>query len=107
MVETNAPNRRPLGSCSQLLSRFPGSGAGTFAGFRRCPVGKGLGETDDETEWEVNRLGDKSDRASGLMKEAAGKAKRDPDLQAKGRREQIKGDVKKSGKKLKDASKKL
>ena len=52
-------------------------------------------------------MGDKSDRASGLMKEAAGKAKRDPDLQAKGRREQIKGDVKKSGKKLKDAAKKL
>jgi len=41
------------------------------------------------------------------MKETAGKVKGDPDLEAKGRREQIKGDVKKSGKKLKDAAKKM
>jgi uncharacterized protein YjbJ (UPF0337 family) len=52
-------------------------------------------------------MGDKADRASGVMKEAAGKATRDPGLVEKGRREQIKGDVKKSGKKLKDAAKKL
>ena len=52
-------------------------------------------------------VGDKKDRASGIVKEAAGKAKNDPDLAAKGRREQIKGDVKKSGKKLGDAAKKL
>ena len=52
-------------------------------------------------------MGDKSDRASGKMKEAAGRAKGDPGLAAKGRREQIKGDVKKSGKKLKDATKKM
>ena len=52
-------------------------------------------------------MGDKTDRASGTMKEAAGKAKRDPNLAASGRREQIKGDVKKSGKKLKDAAKKM
>jgi uncharacterized protein YjbJ (UPF0337 family) len=52
-------------------------------------------------------MGDKTDRASGTMKEAAGKLKRDPDLQAKGRQEQIKGNVKQSGKKLKDAAKKM
>ena len=52
-------------------------------------------------------MSDKTDRASGKLKEAAGKATGDPDLQAKGRRNQIKGDVKKSGKKLKDAAKKL
>ena len=52
-------------------------------------------------------MGDKTDRASGKVKEAAGKVTGDPDLQAKGRREQIKGDVKKSGEKLKDAAKKL
>jgi uncharacterized protein YjbJ (UPF0337 family) len=52
-------------------------------------------------------MGDKSDRASGKLKEAAGKAKGDPDLAAKGRREQMKGDVKKSGKKLKDAAEKI
>jgi uncharacterized protein YjbJ (UPF0337 family) len=52
-------------------------------------------------------MGDKSDRASGAMKEAAGKAKGDSGLAAKGRREQMKGDVKKSGKKLKDAAKKM
>ena len=52
-------------------------------------------------------MSDKTDRASGAIKETAGKAKRDPDLEAKGRREQMKGDVKKSGKKLKDAAKKM
>jgi uncharacterized protein YjbJ (UPF0337 family) len=52
-------------------------------------------------------MGDKTDRASGAMKEAAGQVKRDPGLAAEGRREQIKGDVKKSGKKLKDAAKKM
>ena len=52
-------------------------------------------------------MGDKSDRASGKVKEAVGKAKGDKNLATKGRREQIKGDVKKSGKKLKDAAKKL
>lgn len=52
-------------------------------------------------------MGDKTDRASGTIKEATGKATRDPDLAAKGRRERIKGDVKSSGKKLKDAAKKM
>ena len=52
-------------------------------------------------------MGDKSDRASGAMKETAGKATGDQSLQAKGRRQQMKGDLKKSGKKLKDAAKKL
>ena len=52
-------------------------------------------------------MGDKADRASGAAKEAAGKTTRNPGLAAKGRREQIKGDVKKSGKKLKDAAKKM
>jgi uncharacterized protein YjbJ (UPF0337 family) len=52
-------------------------------------------------------MGDKADRASGVIKEATGKAKGDPGLTEKGRRAQMKGDVKKSGKKLKDAAKKL
>jgi uncharacterized protein YjbJ (UPF0337 family) len=52
-------------------------------------------------------MGDKADRASGKAKEAAAQVTRDPKLAAKGRREQMKGDVKKSGKKLKDAAKKL
>ena len=52
-------------------------------------------------------MSDKTDRASGAIKETAGKAAGDPDLAAKGRREQMKGDVKKSGKKLKDAAKKM
>jgi len=52
-------------------------------------------------------MGDKSDRISGKAKETTGRAKGDRGLVAKGRREQIKGDVKKSGKKLKDAAKKM
>ena len=52
-------------------------------------------------------MGDKADRTTGKAKEAAGKASGNRSLAAQGRREQIKGDVKKSGKKLKDAAKKL
>ena len=52
-------------------------------------------------------MSDKTDRASGKAKEAAGKATGNRDLAEKGRREQMKGDVKKSGKKLKDAAKKM
>ncbi len=52
-------------------------------------------------------MGDKSDRASGAMKEATGKATGNEGLAEKGRREQIKGNVKKSAKKLKDAGKKM
>jgi uncharacterized protein YjbJ (UPF0337 family) len=52
-------------------------------------------------------MGDKSDRASGKVKETAGRATGNEDMAAEGRREQIKGDVKKSGKKLKDAAKKM
>jgi uncharacterized protein YjbJ (UPF0337 family) len=52
-------------------------------------------------------MGDKTDRASGAAKETAGRLTRNPGLTEDGRREQIKGDVKKSGKKLKDAAKKL
>jgi uncharacterized protein YjbJ (UPF0337 family) len=49
----------------------------------------------------------KKDRASGKAKEATGKATGNDRLAAKGRREQIKGDVKKSGEKLKHAAKKM
>ena len=52
-------------------------------------------------------MGDKADRAGGAMKEAAGKATRNPDLAEEGRRDQVKGDVKKAGKKMKDAAKKM
>ena len=52
-------------------------------------------------------MGDKTDRAGGKAKEAAGKVTRNPDLAEEGRRDQMKGDVKKAGKKVKDAAKKM
>jgi uncharacterized protein YjbJ (UPF0337 family) len=73
--------------------------------FRTRARGKRLPKAISEQEGPT--MGDKTDRASGKVKEAAAQVKRDPDLAAEGRREQIKGDVKKSGKKLKDAAKKL
>jgi uncharacterized protein YjbJ (UPF0337 family) len=51
-------------------------------------------------------VGDKTDRLTGKMKEKTGRAVGDQDLAADGRREQIKGNVKGAGKKLKDAAKK-
>jgi uncharacterized protein YjbJ (UPF0337 family) len=52
-------------------------------------------------------MGDKTDRATGALKETAGTATNDPRLVREGRREQAKGDMKKAGKKVKDALKKF
>jgi uncharacterized protein YjbJ (UPF0337 family) len=52
-------------------------------------------------------VGNKSDRASGQIKEKAGEAVGNRKLAESGRREQVKGDLKSSGKKVKDAAKKL
>jgi uncharacterized protein YjbJ (UPF0337 family) len=48
-------------------------------------------------------VGDKTDRASGKIKEAAGHVTGSPSLKQKGRDEQAKGDIKSSAKKLKHA----
>jgi uncharacterized protein YjbJ (UPF0337 family) len=53
------------------------------------------------------KMGDKTQRLKGQIKEKAGIAKGDPMLQDKGRRDQVKGNLKKSGEKVKDAAKKL
>lgn len=47
-------------------------------------------------------MGDKTDRLSGQLKETAGKATRNPHLEAEGRDEQMKGDLKRGAKDLKD-----
>jgi uncharacterized protein YjbJ (UPF0337 family) len=52
-------------------------------------------------------MGDKSDRVRGKVKEGVGRATRDRELEEQGRRDQVKGDVKKGGEKIKDAAKKL
>jgi uncharacterized protein YjbJ (UPF0337 family) len=52
-------------------------------------------------------MGDKADRFKGQAKEKAGQASNDHKLAEEGRRDQIKGDLKKSGEKAKDALKKL
>jgi uncharacterized protein YjbJ (UPF0337 family) len=55
-------------------------------------------------------LGDKienaAEKAGGKGKEAAGKATGDKSLQAEGRADQTKGDLKQAGEKVKDAFKK-
>jgi uncharacterized protein YjbJ (UPF0337 family) len=52
-------------------------------------------------------MGDKTDRAKGQAKEKTGQMTGDPKLAREGRRDQIKGDLKASGEKAKDALKKL
>jgi uncharacterized protein YjbJ (UPF0337 family) len=52
-------------------------------------------------------MGDKTDRATGKLKRAAGAAKGDAGMQAEGKREEMKGDLKQAGKKVKDAAGKL
>ena len=51
-------------------------------------------------------MGDKTDRATGHIKEKVGRAAGDAGLEQKGRDEQAKGDIKKSASKAKDALKK-
>lgn len=51
-------------------------------------------------------MGDKKDRATGKVKEAAGRATGNVDLETKGRNEQTKGQLKSSAKRAKDAVKK-
>lgn len=51
-------------------------------------------------------MGDKKDRVTGQVKKAAGEATGSRKLKTEGRREQVKGNVKAGGQKLKDAAKK-
>ena len=51
-------------------------------------------------------MGDKTDRATGKVKETAGKATGNRELAREGRNEQEKGNLKAAGKNLKDAVKK-
>jgi uncharacterized protein YjbJ (UPF0337 family) len=51
-------------------------------------------------------VGDKTDRASGKIKEAAGHVTGSPSLKQKGQDQQAKGDLKSSAKKVKHAIKK-
>jgi uncharacterized protein YjbJ (UPF0337 family) len=52
-------------------------------------------------------MGDKTDRVTGTVKKKTGEATGNDKLAASGRREQVKGNAKAGGKKLKDAGKKL
>jgi uncharacterized protein YjbJ (UPF0337 family) len=49
---------------------------------------------------------DKAQAAKGKVKKAAGKAMGDPVLEGKGKADQVKGDLKLAGEKVKDAAKK-
>ena len=51
-------------------------------------------------------MSDKTDRATGQMKEKVGRATNSPGLEQKGRDEQSKGNLKASARKAKDALKK-
>jgi len=51
-------------------------------------------------------MGDKTDRATGKVKQKTGEAAGNESLAASGRREQVKGNVKAGGDKLKNAAKK-
>jgi uncharacterized protein YjbJ (UPF0337 family) len=53
-----------------------------------------------------NKAKDKTQAAKGKVKKGAGKALGDPVLEGKGNAEQVKGDLKQAGEKVKDAAKK-
>jgi uncharacterized protein YjbJ (UPF0337 family) len=53
-----------------------------------------------------NKAKDKAQAAKGKVKKGAGKAIDDPYLEGKGKADQMKGDLKQAGEKVKDAAKK-
>ena len=53
-----------------------------------------------------NKAKDKAQAAKGKVKKGAGKAIDDPYLESKGKADQVKGDLKQAGEKVKDAAKK-
>lgn len=52
-----------------------------------------------------DKIDNKTDQVKGKAKETLGKATDDDELEAKGKKDQAKGDVKQAGEKLKDAVK--
>ena len=53
-----------------------------------------------------NKAKNKAQAAKGKLKKAAGKGTGDPVLEGKGKADQVKGDLKQAGEKVKDAAKK-
>lgn len=53
----------------------------------------------------INKLKDKIQAAKGKTKKNTGKALNDPVLEGEGKADQVKGDVKQAGEKLKDTTK--
>jgi len=53
-----------------------------------------------------NKAKDKAQAAKGKVKKGTGKALADPVLEGKGKAEQVKGNLKQAGEKVKDAAKK-
>jgi uncharacterized protein YjbJ (UPF0337 family) len=54
----------------------------------------------------TNKAKDKAEAAKGKTKKGAGKALADPVLEGKGKSEEVKGNLKQAGEKVKDAVKK-
>ena len=52
-----------------------------------------------------DKIDNKSEEMKGQVKEGAGRATDDPDLEAEGRADQASGSVKQAGEKVKDAAK--
>jgi uncharacterized protein YjbJ (UPF0337 family) len=52
-----------------------------------------------------DKIDNKSEEMKGKVKEGAGRATNDPDLEAEGRADQASGSVKQAGEKVKDAAK--
>jgi uncharacterized protein YjbJ (UPF0337 family) len=88
-VPVNRTGGREIHRCSERTLRVP------LAGCSRKDVHMG---TDD-------KIDAKADEFKGKAKEAAGRATDDPDLEAEGKGDQAKGDLKQAGEKVKDAFK--
>jgi uncharacterized protein YjbJ (UPF0337 family) len=77
-----------------------------FAGARRRVGTKETNEPLEAAMSAIDKAKDKAQTAKGHVKEAAGKATDDRSLEAEGKGDQVAGNLKQAGEKLKDAVKK-
>ncbi len=68
-------------------------------GLRGVPRGRGTGMSNQD------KISNKVDELAGKGKEAAGRATDNPDLEAEGKGDQAKSDLKQAGEKVKDVFK--
>ena len=70
-------------------------------------VGRDVTESREPAVTDQDKINNKGEELRGKVKEGAGRATDDPELERQGQRDQSKADVKQAGEKIKDSIKNL